>query len=135
MNEHYHNLMVGALDGNGKKALALADKLVVEVLNAEEQKLIPALKKALQAQLSAFVQVKADCFTVDDSFNETCGDIIFDVAFVAWELIVAITEVHPDSQKKAKVNEILPGIDEYTRGKPGFENKIHALGKEVLAAI
>ncbi|WKY13499.1 hypothetical protein Q1695_004382 [Nippostrongylus brasiliensis] len=82
--------MDGDLNGNGMKALALADKFVVAVLNAEEQQLLPALKKALKAELSALVQVKADCFKLFKSYNEKCEKIYSNIGYAIAELIQAI---------------------------------------------
>ncbi|WKY13488.1 hypothetical protein Q1695_004376 [Nippostrongylus brasiliensis] len=133
-HQDYLKLMEEGLDGNGKRALKLADKRVVEALNAEEQALIPALKKALQAELSAFVQVKADCFGLDDSYSEKCEMLCFEVAYVIAELMQAIIEVHPDREKKAEVEAILSDLDEHMFKEPAsdYENAAHALGKRVL---
>ncbi|VDL76695.1 unnamed protein product [Nippostrongylus brasiliensis] len=132
MHEEYLELMVGDLDGNGKKALALADKLVVAVLNAtEEQQLLPALKNALQAELSAFVQVKADCFKLDN-YNEICEELYLKTAFVITELINATIMIYPDRPKKTEAETIFSKLGELELGS---ENAVYAVGKEILAII
>ncbi|WKY13490.1 hypothetical protein Q1695_004377 [Nippostrongylus brasiliensis] len=136
MNGDSLELMEGELDGNGKKALDLADKIVGAVQKAEKQQLMPALKNAIKAQLSAFVQVKADCFTLGESYNKTCEELCFQVAFVVAELIQAIIEVHPNEEKKTEIEGIFSRLVIYERGEvPGFENAAYAVGKEILAII
>ncbi|WKY13500.1 hypothetical protein Q1695_004382 [Nippostrongylus brasiliensis] len=126
--------MDGDLNGNGMKALALADKFVVAVLNAEEQQLLPALKKALKAELSALVQVKADCFKLFKSYNEKCEKIYSNIGYAIAELIQAIIGVHPDSEKKDKIETLFSTLDIDIFKKPTFNyaNTAHALGKQIL---
>ncbi|VDL76697.1 unnamed protein product [Nippostrongylus brasiliensis] len=133
MHEEYLELMVGDLDGHGKKALALADKFVVAVPNAtEEQELLTALKNALQAELSAFVQVKADCFELDHKYDGICEELYIETAFVITELINATIMVYPDGSKKNEVEEIFSKLAE---PELGSKNAVHAVGKEILAII
>ncbi|WKY13498.1 hypothetical protein Q1695_004381 [Nippostrongylus brasiliensis] len=131
-NKNCLELMEEDLEGDGKRALALADKMIVAVLNATGEHLITALKKALQAELSAFVQVKADCFKldrVDNSYNETCEDLFFEIGYVVAELIQAIIKVHPDSRKKEEIEKIFSQLGDTV---PGFENEAHSVGKQIL---
>ncbi|VDL78172.1 unnamed protein product [Nippostrongylus brasiliensis] len=131
-NQDSLELMVGVPIGNGTKALKLADKRVVAVLNTTEEQLIDALKAALRAELSAFVQVKADCFILDHSYNETCEKVFFEVAYAITGLILATINVHPSEGKKNEVDKLLSELDLLTAG---FENKAYFLGKEILTII
>ncbi|VDL76698.1 unnamed protein product [Nippostrongylus brasiliensis] len=131
-NKNCLELMEEDLEGDGKRALALADKMIVAVLNATGEHLITALKKALQAELSAFVQVKADCFKLDrgdNRYNEKCEDLFFEIGYVAVELIQATIKVHPDSRKKEKIEKIFSQLGDTV---PGFENEAHSVGKQIL---
>ncbi|VDL78173.1 unnamed protein product [Nippostrongylus brasiliensis] len=136
-NEDGLKLMKGDLVGNGKKALELADKLVVAVLNATEEEIIAALKEALKAELSAFVQVKADCFRLGKSYSGACDEILFEVSYVMGVLMHTIFEAHPDQQTKTKVDDILIGLIPSKLAHPAsvYRIELHAAGKQVLELI
>ncbi|VDL78170.1 unnamed protein product [Nippostrongylus brasiliensis] len=136
-NEDGIKLMNGALNGNATKGLKLADKRVVEVLKGEKEQLITAVKKALQAELSAFVQVKADCYTLGHNYDETCEKVTFEIAYATLGLIMAIAEVHPDTATKTKVENIISDLIPYMFIEPAslYRNALHASGKKILTII
>ncbi|VDL64503.1 unnamed protein product [Nippostrongylus brasiliensis] len=117
-NEDGLKRMERTSEGDGKNALKSADSLIVAVLNANESELITSLEAALAAELSAYVQVEADCFRLGRSYNGTCEKILFEVTYATLGLIMAIAEVHPDTQTKTKVENVISDLAPYMFQEP-----------------
>ncbi|VDL78171.1 unnamed protein product [Nippostrongylus brasiliensis] len=132
-NEDGLKLMKLVLDGNGTKALQLADSFVVAVLKAKQSELIDGLKTALTAQLNAYDKVKADC----SSSNGKCEEVLFEVGYATLGLIMAIAEVHPVAKTKTTIEDILSTLYPlmFESNASVYRDKLHASGQQILAIM
>ncbi|VDL82577.1 unnamed protein product [Nippostrongylus brasiliensis] len=125
VNQQALNRLDGVLDGEGRRKLAEADKLVMELLTKAKQDLLASLKEALKAELGALDSVKVDCYRLSKehqlSKESTCRAVYDDIGYGTDALIKAIIEIDPS--KETKIQTL------YTSTILG--NKIH----EVVTAV
>ncbi|WKY13097.1 hypothetical protein Q1695_004143 [Nippostrongylus brasiliensis] len=86
VNQQALKRLVGDLDGEGKRKLAEADELLLELLTKDkEADLLHLSKKTLKAELGALVWVKIDCFTpktpIEPSKENNCRAVYDDVGY------------------------------------------------------
>ncbi|VDL65371.1 unnamed protein product [Nippostrongylus brasiliensis] len=122
------------MDGeSAKAALDSADGLVVAVLEAEGSELIAALKKALEAELGAYVQVKAECPTLGGK----CKEVLFEVGYALLGLIMAIADEHPDVKTMTNVEDTLETVypHMFDADPSQYRDKLYDAGKKILEII